>query len=97
MIHPVMLGPRIAPRITLIACRSFIIFAFTKPTTMTEVAQEDWITAVTPVPRRTPRRGVEDKVNRIGSSLLPETFFNPSPIRLMPNRNMATPLKRLIT
>ena len=30
----------------------------TKPTTITEVAEEDWITAVTPVPSRTPFSGV---------------------------------------
>ena len=43
---------------TLMACRTFIIPELTKPTTMTEVAEEDWITAVTPVPSRTPFSGV---------------------------------------
>ena len=30
----------------------------TKPTTITDVADEDWITAVTPVPSRIPLIGV---------------------------------------
>ena len=53
-----ILVPRIAPMMTLMACRTFIIPELTKPTTMTEVAEEDWITAVTPVPSRTPFSGV---------------------------------------
>lgn len=53
-----ILVPRMAPMMTLMACRTFIIPELTKPTTMTEVAEEDWITAVTPVPSRTPFSGV---------------------------------------
>ena len=60
MTQPVMLVPRMEPRITEMACRSFIMPEFTKPTAMTLVAQEDWITAVTPVPSSTPRSGVLD-------------------------------------
>ena len=58
MIQPVMLVPISAPWITGSACCSFIMPEFTKPTTITEVAEEDWIMAVTPVPSSTPRRGV---------------------------------------
>ena len=43
---------------TLIACRTDIMPEFTKPTAMTDVAEEDWITAVTPVPSRSARSGV---------------------------------------
>ena len=60
MIHPVMLVPITAPMMTAIACRSFIIAEFTKPTTITLVAEEDWITAVTPVPSRIPLSGLLD-------------------------------------
>ena len=35
------------------ACSSFMIPEFTKPTTITVVAEEDWITAVTPAPNNT--------------------------------------------
>ena len=84
MIHPVMLVPITAPMMIAIAWRSFIIAEFTKPTTMTLVAEEDWITAVTPVPSRIPLTGVPDRRYRISSSRLPATFFSPSPIRAMP-------------
>ena len=82
---------------TLMAWRTFIMPELTKPTVITAVAQEDWITAVTPVPSSTPRGSVLDRRYRIGSSLLPDTFFSPSPIRLMPNRNSAMPLRREMT
>ena len=41
MIHPVMDVPRIAPSTMEIACRTFIMPELTKPTIMTEVAEED--------------------------------------------------------
>ena len=34
----------------------------TKPTTITEVAEEDWMTAVTAVPSSTPFSGVPDSL-----------------------------------
>ena len=91
MIQPVMLVPIRAPWITGTACFSFIMPEFTKPTTITEVAEEDWIMAVTPVPSRAPRSGVPVSRKSTSSILLPATRFSPSPIRLMPKRNRATP------
>ena len=41
MTQPVTLVPSTAPRITAIACRSRIMPEFTKPTTITLVAEED--------------------------------------------------------
>ena len=69
----------------------------TKPTTMTDVAEDDWITAVTPVPSRTPLSGVLVSLYTMISSLLPATFFSPSPMSVMPNRNRATPPSNEIT
>ena len=74
-----------------IACFSFIIPEFTKPMTMTVVADEDWMTLVTAVPRATPLSGVLVMRYRNASSLLPATSFRPSPIRDIPNKNSATP------
>ena len=54
MTQPVTLVPRIAPKIMPVACSNFIMPELTKPTTMTDVADEDWMTAVTPVPNRMP-------------------------------------------
>ena len=79
IIQPVMLVPMMAPMIMEMACLTFIIPEFTKPTTMTEVAEEDCITAVTPDPRRIP------------SSLFLATSLRPSPIRVIPKRNRETP------
>ena len=97
MTQPVTLVPRMAPRITLTLRFTCIMPELTKPTTITEVAQEDWITAVTPVPSSSPRRGVPESRYKISSSLLPATFFKPSPISVMPKRNSATPLSSDIT
>ncbi len=52
--HDVIVVPMLAPIITPTAWCSVMIPEFTKPTTITVVAEEDWITAVTPAPRRTP-------------------------------------------
>ena len=52
-IHAVTVVPMFAPKITPMACVSVKISAFTKLTTMTVVAPEDWMTAVTPIPVRT--------------------------------------------
>ena len=58
MIQPVMLVPTMAPRMTAMAWRTFIIPELTKPTSMTDVADEDWMIAVTPAPSSIPLRGV---------------------------------------
>ena len=94
MIQPVMLVPISAPWITESACFVFIMPEFTKPTTMTEVADEDWMTAVTPAPSSSPFSGVPERRKRISSIWLPATFFRPSPISPMPKRNNAMPPKR---
>ena len=40
-IHPVILVPMFAPMMIPIACATFIIPEFTKPTTITDVADDD--------------------------------------------------------
>ena len=93
IIQPVILVPSIAPSTIPIACLSFIIPEFTKPTTITEVADDDCMTAVTPVPRSTPFNGVLVSLYNNISRLFPATILRPSPIRAIPNRNSATPLR----
>ena len=90
-IHPVMLVPSIAPSTIPMACLTFIIPELTKPTTITDVADEDWMTAVTIVPRRMPFGVFPASLNSIISILLPATFLRESPMTDIPNRNMATP------
>ena len=52
--HAVTVVPTFAPMMTLMACRSVIRPELTKPTTMTVVADELWMIAVTPRPVRKP-------------------------------------------
>ena len=59
-IQPVMLVPTIEPRLMLTASLNCIRPEFTKPMTMTLVAEDDCISAVTPMPRRMPLTGFPD-------------------------------------
>ena len=53
-IQEVMVVPTLEPMMTPTACFNVMMPELTKPTTMTVVADEDWITAVTPRPSRKP-------------------------------------------
>ena len=64
---------------------------FTKPTTITVVADDDCITAVTPAPSNTALIGLEVSVSRIRSSFPPDIFSSPAPITFIPYRNNASP------
>ena len=55
------------------------------------VADEDWMTAVTHIPRSTAFHLLEVKLSSICSSLPPDTFARPSPITCIPYKNMARP------
>ena len=59
IIHAVRVVPILAPMITLIACVKVRSPAFTKLTTITVVALEDWMTPVTPRPVTTPLNGFD--------------------------------------
>ena len=91
MIQPVMDVPRIAPSTMEMACRTFIIPELTKPTIMTDVADEDWITAVTPAPSRTALIGLLVNFSKIFSRRPPDILVNPSPITFIPYKNNARP------
>ena len=56
----------------------------TKPTTMTVVAEEDWITAVTTTPSKKPFRRLEVSLVRMDLSRLPAHFSRADPMMLMP-------------
>ena len=62
IIQPVTLVPKMAPRMMPMAWLTFITPEFTKPTTITEVAEEDWMMAVTPVPSKTPFTGLPESL-----------------------------------
>ena len=90
-IHAVTVVPMFAPKITPVACIRSSKPAFTKPTTMTVVADEDCIIIVNTTPTSNPIIGlrVSDSSSRL--SLSPAAFSRPSPIIFMPYRNSARP------
>ena len=89
--HEVIVVPMFAPMMIPIACDSFMMPEFTKPTTMTVVAEDDWITAVTPAPSNTALNGFEVRLSKIRSNFPPDIFSRPPPITLIPYRNIARP------
>ena len=86
--------PMLAPMMTPMAWRSSMRPEFTKPTTMTVVAEEDWITAVTPRPSSSARRGLPVMPARMFFSREPAAFSRASPMMCMPKRKRARPPMR---
>ena len=75
MIQAVTVVPILAPIITLMDSASVSNPAFTKLTTITVVAEEDWIRAVINTPVRTPVTRLVVIAVRILRNLSPATFF----------------------
>ena len=88
---PVIVVPILAPIITHTAWLKFIRPELTKPTTMTVVAEEDWMTAVMAAPARTPLKRLEVSFSRIVFILLPAAVSRPVLIICMPYKNRASP------
>ena len=88
--------PIFAPMIRPTAWFSFIIPAFTNPTTITVVADDDWITAVTPAPSSTALNRLLVSFSRIFSILPPDALDKPSPSIDIPYRKNARPPKKAI-
>ena len=64
---------------------------FTKPTTITVVADELCITAVTPAPKSIALIGLLVNFSSIFSNLPPVSFDKPSPRTSIPYKNNASP------
>ena len=84
MSWPVIVVPMFAPMMIHTAWRSVIMPEFTKPTTMTVVAEEDWITAVMPAPTRTPRKRFAVSFSRICFIRFPAAASRPELIICIP-------------
>ena len=76
--------PMLAPMMIQTACRSVIMPELTKPTTMTVVAEEDWIAAVMPAPTSTPRKRLAVSFSRMRFMRLPAAASRPALIICMP-------------
>ena len=83
-IQAVTVVPTLAPIIMPMAWLSCMTPELTKPTTMTVVAEELCMTAVTPRPRRNPLKGLEDSFSRRSLSLPPAFLSSPSPMADIP-------------
>ena len=75
----VMVVPILAPRMTPTDWVRLMMPELTKPTHMTMVAPEDWIKAVTSIPRRAAFHLLEVRVSRIFSRRPEDTFLSESP------------------
>ena len=83
--------PILAPMITPAAWYRSINPEFTKLTTITVQALDDWITAVKRVPTRIPRNGVFVKNSRIALILAPAACSKLSLINLIPYKKSPSP------
>ena len=90
-IHAVTVVPILAPMITPMDCFRVMSRELTKPTTITVVAEELWITAVTPRPVRKPLILLSVSLPRRAFRLLPARRSRPSPMTVIPNRNRQRP------
>ena len=81
---PVMVVPILAPIITHTALVKDINPELTKPTTITVVADEDWIIAVTKAPTKTPKIRFDVNFSRIVFILFPAASSNPLDIIFIP-------------
>ena len=95
MSSPVTVVPMLAPMMIQTAWFRVIMPALTKPTTMTVVAEEDWMTAVMAAPTSTPKNRLAVRRSRICFIRLPAAASRPELIICMPYKNRARPPNRL--
>ena len=84
IIHAVTVVPILAPMMTLMDSASVSKPALTKLTTITVVAEEDWIRAVISTPVKTPVTRLVVIAVKILRSLSPATFCKPSLMIFIP-------------
>ena len=94
IICPVTVVPTFAPIIIPSDWCSVRIPAATRPEVITMVAVEDWISAVTAIPRINAFTGLSVTFSMTCFSVPEEFSFRESPIRRMPYRNIASPPSR---
>ena len=80
----VIVVPIFAPRMTPTDWRRVIMPALTKPTTMTVVADEDWMTAVTTMPISRAEKTFPVIFSSVFSSFAPAARSSPPPIVVIP-------------
>ena len=91
---PVMVVPILAPIMIHTAWFKDIRPEFTKPTVITVVAEDDWISAVMPAPTRIPIKRLVVSFSRICFILFPAAASRLLLIICIPYRNSARPPRR---
>ena len=76
--------PRLEPMIKLMVCGNCIRPELTRPTSMTVIAEEDWIAIVIPAPSSVLEKGLEETFFRELSSEPPATLPRPPDITFIP-------------
>ena len=88
--------PMLAPMIMGVACIKVITPALTKPMTMTEVAEELWIIAVTPAPIPTPEKRLLLIRSRSRFIPIPALFSRAPLMKFIPTIKTPTPARSQI-
>ena len=88
--------PMLAPMMMPTVCSSFMMPALTKPTHITVVAAELWMSPVTRAPSSTPLTTLLVRRSRMLSKRPLESFSRPSVMVDMPNRKVAMAPTRVI-
>ncbi len=96
-IHAVTVVPMLEPMITPTDWPSSMMPEFTRPTSMTVMAEEDWIAMVMTMPSRRLLKRLEVMERSTRSSLPPTIFSRLDESRCMPYKKNARPPKSVIT
>ncbi len=94
-IQAVRVVPMLEPMMTLTVWLSSIMPELTRPTSITVMAEEDWMAMVITAPRARPFQGLEVIERRMDSSLPPTIFSSPAESTCIPYKKNARPPKRL--
>ena len=95
--HDVMVVPMLAPMIMPTTCSRRIMPEFTKPTTITVVAELDCTTAVTPAPSAIAAKRLLVARSSVLSSIPPECCSKPPLMSCIPNRENESPATNVNT
>ena len=90
-IQAVIVVPTLAPIITPTVCDKLIIPEFTRPTSITVTAEDDWITAVIKAPNAKLFNGLDVIFFKTCSNFPPASFSKPTDISDIPYRKNAKP------
>ena len=96
-IHAVRVVPMLAPMMMPMVCLNSMTPEFTRPTSITVMAEEDWMAMVMPAPSSKLLKGLEVMRLSIRSSLPPAIFSRLLDMTVMPYKKNARPPQRVKT